>query len=237
MSNDLTVFIGWDSREDIAYEVAKSSILRHNPDVKVYPLKLHEMKEKGFYWRPEDKAGSTEFTISRFLVPYLSEYNGYSIFMDCDMVLTTDITKIMDEADLGKTVNCVQHDYEQFGELSDVKMDGKVQAHYPRKNWSSVMLFNNKKCTPLTLDYVNSATPKQLHRMMWADEDIGELHHRWNYLAGYYNDDDYSIIHWTDGGPWFENYRDCPLNEVWYNELFYLYGVHGRYERTMEFVK
>ena len=237
MSNDLTVFIGWDSREDIAYQVAKASILRHNPNVNVQPLKLYELREKGLYTRDVDAAGSTEFTISRFLAPLMCDYKGYSVFMDCDMVLTTDIANIMKEADLSKTVNCVQHDYEQFGELSDVKMDGKVQAHYPRKNWSSVMLFNNAKCTELTKDYVNKATPKELHRMMWADEDIGELHHRWNYLAGYYNDDDYSIIHWTDGGPWFDNYRDCPLNEIWYNELFHLYGVHGRYERTMEFVK
>ena len=239
MSNNLKVFIGWDSREDEAYKVARSSILRHNPNVEVYPLKLYELKAASLYARPADTAGSTEFTISRFLAPALCYYEGYSLFMDCDVVATTDITKIMDEADLTKTVNCVQHDYESFDSsvITDVKMDGKVQSHYPRKNWSSVMLFNNAKCEMLTPGYVNSATPKELHRMEWANEDIGELHHRWNYLAGYYNDDDHSLIHWTDGGPWFENYRDCPLNEIWYNELFHLYGIHERFERVMESMK
>ena len=72
--------------------------------------------------------------------------------------------------------------------------------------------------------------------MNWAFS-VGELHHRWNYLAGYYTDKDYSIIHWTDGGPWFEDYRDCPLNELWYNELFYKFGVHDRYETIMENLK
>jgi len=186
MSTNLKVFIGWDSREDIAYQVARSSILRHNPNVEVIPIKQYEMREKNLYWREEDKKGSTEFTITRFLVPYLSNYEGYSLFMDCDMVLTTDVLNILKEADLSKAVNCVQHDYNKFSQLSEEKMDGQKQTYYPRKNWSSVMLFNNEKCKQLSLEYVNTATPKDLHRMVWADEDIGELHHRWNYLAGYY---------------------------------------------------
>ena len=236
MPINLKVFIGWDSREDIAYEVARASILRHNPNIEVIPVKRDELISQGLYSRGTDNGASTEFTMTRFFVPYLSNYEGYSLFMDCDMVLTTDISKILEEADLSKAVNCVQHDYEQFGELSDTKMDGQVQAHYPRKNWSSVMLFNNELCKELTLEYCNTASAKDLHRMNWAFS-VGELHHRWSYLAGYYTDKDYSIIHWTDGGPWFEDYRDCPLNELWYNELFYKFGVHDRYENIMENLK
>ena len=183
----LKVFIGWDSREDIAFEVLKHSILKHNPDVEIYALKQHELRAQGVYQRSVDTAGSTEFTMTRFLVPYLSGYEGYSLFMDCDMVLTGDITGIMEEADLNRAVNCVKHNYDEIGQyLTETKMDGKPQATYPRKNWSSVMLFNNKLCESLTPEAVNHAGPAWLHRMNWAENDIGELHHRWNYLAGYY---------------------------------------------------
>ena len=94
MSINLKVFIGWDSREDIAFQVAKASILRHNPNVEVYPVKRDELIARGIFTRKFDLGASTEFTMTRFFIPWLSHYNGYSIFMDCDMVLTTDITKI-----------------------------------------------------------------------------------------------------------------------------------------------
>ena len=218
----MKVFVGWDSRLGIACDVAISSIRKHNPTVEVYPIKQFELRDSGIFTREKrEHISSTEFTITRFLTPYLAGDTGYSIFMDCDMALTTDITKVLAEADLSKTVSCVQHDYSKFTHKHlDVKMDGQPNVMYPRKNWSSFMLFNNAKCKHITPDYVNTASPKDLHRMYWADEDIGELHHRWNYMAGYYFDNDYANIHWTDGGPWFKEYRDCPLNNVWYNELF-----------------
>ena len=236
MSINLKVFIGWDSREPIAYDVARASILRHNPNIEVVPVKRDELIAQGIFTREADQGASTEFTMTRFFIPYLSNYEGYSLFMDCDMVLTTDIAKILDDANLTNAVSCVQHDYDKFDDLSDEKMDGQKQVHYPRKNWSSVMLFNNAACKELTLDYCNTASAKDLHRMNWASS-VGELHHRWNYLAGYYKDNDYNLIHWTDGGPWFENYRDCPLNHIWYNELFYLFGIHDRYDSILENLK
>ena len=227
MSNKLKVFIGWDSREDIAYEVCKYSILKHNPDVEIHPIKQYVMRQEKLYSRGDDKKGSTEFTLTRFLVPYLSNYEGYSLFMDCDMILTDDITKILDEADLSKTLNCVQHNYDIIGRhMKDFKMDGKVQHSYPRKNWSSVMLFNNEKCRTLDLDAINYAEPKWLHRMEWVeDEEITGLHHRWNYLAGYYYDNDYKIIHYTDGGPWFKEYHNCPQSQKWKNLVKEMYGI------------
>tara|TARA_S200002703_G_scaffold110583_1_gene96212 strand:- start:233 stop:604 length:372 start_codon:yes stop_codon:yes gene_type:complete len=118
---------------------------------------------------------------------------------------------------------CVQHDYTP---KEGTKMDGQKQTIYPRKNWSSVMLFNcshpsNKK---LTMDLVNN--PKingaYLHRFSWLrDNEIGKLQHTWNYLVGVYNDiEKPNLIHYTEGGPWFENYRDCEFADVWKQELF-----------------
>jgi len=164
MPANLKVFIGWDSREDIAYEVAKHSILKHNPNIEVYPLKLYELREKGIYTREDDKKGSTEFTISRFLVPFLSGYKGYSLFMDCDMVCLNDLEFVLEFQDaLTNPVSCVKHDYSP---KSKMKMDGQMQHVYPRKNWSSVMLFNNSKCKMLTPDIVNTETPMYLHNVM-----------------------------------------------------------------------
>lgn len=218
MSANLKVFIGWDSREDIAYEVARHSILKHNPNIEVHPLKLYELREKGVYWRDDDKKGSTEFTISRFLVPFLSAYKGYSIFMDCDMVALNDLEFCLELSNPENVVSCVQHDYSP---KSKMKMDGQMQHMYPRKNWSSVMLFNNEKCKMLTPELVNSETPMYLHRMLWAEDKIGNLPPKFNFLAGYYDfeEEDPILIHYTDGGPWFKEYRDCPHGEHWKQEV------------------
>ena len=218
MPTNLKVFIGWDSREDIAYEVARHSILKHNPNIEVHPLKLYELREKGVYWRDDDKKGSTEFTISRFLVPFLSAYRGYSLFMDCDMVALNDLEFCLELSNPENVVSCVQHDYSP---KSKMKMDGQMQHMYPRKNWSSVMLFNNEKCKMLTPELVNSETPMYLHRMLWAEDKIGNLPPKFNFLAGYYDfeEEDPILIHYTDGGPWFKEYRDCPHGEHWKQEV------------------
>jgi len=225
---DFKVFIGWDSREDVAYQVARHSILKHNPNIEVIPLRQYELREQGVYWRAEDKKGSTEFTLTRFLVPFLSQYRGYSLFMDCDVLAYDDISKIIEEADRGRNVNVVKHDYSP---TSKMKMDGKMQHNYPRKNWSSVMLFNNHQCRMLTPELVNNETPMYLHRLLWADEDIGNLDVKWNLLNGYY-DDKAVIRHYTDGGPWFEDYRDCPHAAAWREELQELYGIKSFPEDT-----
>tara|TARA_R100000951_G_C2613743_1_gene172057 strand:- start:129 stop:809 length:681 start_codon:yes stop_codon:yes gene_type:complete len=225
MSANLKVFIGWDSREDIAYQVAKYSILKHNPNIEVYPIKLDEMRKQGLYTRDDDKKGSTEFTISRFLVPYLSNYEGYSLFIDCDMVCLRDLEFVLEFADDDKDVYCVQHHYDP---KSMVKMDGKEQHIYPRKNWSSVMLFDNKNCTALTPEIVNTETPMYLHRMMWTeDRRIGKLPPKFNFLAGYYDYEKENpvLIHYTDGGPWFKEYHNCPHSDLWKNEIKEMFGI------------
>ena len=218
----MKVFVGYDTREDIAYQVCKHSIISKQPNADVKPLKQQELRDAGWYTRPVDKLASTEFTFTRFLIPELTNFEGWALFMDCDMILTTDIKKLFDQADDKYAVMCVHHDYEVH---EGFKMDGQKQTVYPRKNWSSVVLWNcgHPSNKVVTTDLVNDekTTGKYLHRFSWlTDEEIGELDHTWNYLVGVYNDyDKPNLIHYTEGGPWFENYRDCEFHQLWKDEL------------------
>ena len=218
----MKIFVGWDSREDIAYQVCKHSITSKQPLAEVVPLKQPELREQGVYWREIDKLASTEFTFTRFLIPELTDFNGWALFMDCDMILTTDIKELFDQADDRYAVMCVQHDYTV---AEGTKMDGQKQTVYPRKNWSSVMLINcgHPSNRSLTKGLVNdpSITGAYLHRFSWLkDKEIGQLDHTWNYLVGVYDDiKKPKLIHYTEGGPWFENYRDCEFHELWKQEL------------------
>ena len=219
----MKVFVGYDTREDIAYQVCKHSIESKSELADVRPLKQQELRDAGWYTRPIDKLASTEFTFTRFLIPELTNFKGWALFMDCDMILTTDIKELFDQADPKYAVMCVQHDYTP---KEGTKMDGQKQTIYPRKNWSSVMLFNcaHPSNAALTMDLVNNPeiNGAYLHRFSWLkDEEIGELDHTWNYLVGVYDDiDKPNLIHYTEGGPWFENYRDCEFNELWKQELY-----------------
>jgi len=218
----MKIFVGWDSREDIAFQVCKHSILSKQPAAEVIPLKQPELREKGLYWRDVDKLASTEFTFTRFLIPELTEYKGWALFIDCDMILTTDIKELFDQANDQYAVMCVQHDYTP---REGVKMDGQQQTVYPRKNWSSAMLINcgHPSNRAVTKELVNDPeiTGAYLHRFSWLkDEEIGELDHTWNYLVGVYNDiETPKLIHYTEGGPWFENYRNCEFHRLWKDEL------------------
>ena len=218
----MKVFVGYDTREDIAYQVCKHSILSKQPAADVRPLKQQELRDAGWYKRDIDKLASTEFTFTRFLIPELTDFKGWALFMDCDMILTTDIKELFDQADDKYAIMCVQHDYTP---KEGTKMDGQKQTIYPRKNWSSVMLFNcghpaNRKVTQSLVNdpEINGA---YLHRFSWLNDfEIGELHHTWNYLVGVYDDiKKPKLIHYTEGGPWFENYRNCEFADLWKAEL------------------
>ena len=219
----MKVFVGYDPREDIAYQVCKHSIVRRQPDAEVRPLIQSDLRDSGWYTRPKDKLASTEFTFTRFLVPELMNFQGWAVFMDCDMILTTDIKQLFDQADDQYAVMCVQHDYTP---KEGVKMDGQRQTIYPRKNWSSMMLINcsHPSNSVLTQDLVNNPelNGAYFHRFSWLkDEEIGVLNHTWNYLVGVYDDiETPNLIHYTEGGPWFENYRDCEFHQLWKAELF-----------------
>ena len=218
------VFVGYDPREDIAYQVCKHSIARRNKEVLVRPLVQKELREAGWYTRPIDPLSSTEFTFTRFLIPELCDYKGWALFMDCDMILLTDIQELFDQADEKYAVMCVHHDYTP---REGFKMDGQKQSIYPRKNWSSVMLFN---CGHPSNKQINSSvvnnteiTGKYLHRFSWLqDSEIGQLSHEGNWLTDWYKepeDGKPKLLHYTEGGPWFENYRDCDYHKEWKIEL------------------
>lgn len=219
----MKIFIGWDSREPVAYEVCKFSIERHNKNknVSLHPLKQQSLRELGLYTRSEDKLASTEFSLTRFLVPYLSNYQGFSIFVDCDFLWTEDVQILFDSADKTKAVNVVKHDY---APSEKEKMDGKIQHIYPRKNWSSMMVFNNQHPSNkhLTPDLINKESPQYLHRFSWLNNDeIGNVSHEWNYLVGWYDDmNKPKAIHYTEGGPWFENYKGCSFANDWLYEYY-----------------
>ncbi len=213
--NLIRVFIGYDSKETVAYHVLAHSIMEHSSrPVSIIPINLKNLGD--LFTRERNNLQSTEFSFSRFLTPYLSNYKGWSIFMDCDMLAFDDISKLGALADEKFAVMCVKHDYVP---KDDKKFLGNVQTKYEKKNWSSMMLFNNEKCTALTPDYVNTATGLELHQFKWLDGDqlIGGLPARWNFLAGEYEKiADPGLVHYTVGGPYFREYESCDYAAEWF---------------------
>jgi hypothetical protein len=212
------VFIGYDPREAVAYHTLAHSILRRSSiPVAIAPVMQSQLK--GVYTRGRGPTESTEFSLTRFLVPALSGFEGWSLFMDCDMLCRADIAELASftgrAAD--KAVLVCKHDYTPGPAR---KFLNQVQTVYPRKNWSSVMLFNNARCWALTPDYVNGATGLELQRFQWTrDEAIGDLPLEWNWLVGeYQRNPDAKIVHFTIGGPYFDEYRDCDYAEEWFEE-------------------
>lgn len=213
----IRVFIGYDENETVAYHVLAHSILRHaSQPVAITPLAKKHMAS--FYERARSGIESTDFSFTRFLVPYLSGYDGWSIFMDCDMLMTTDISELWSLRDEGFSVMCVQHDYVA---RDDVKFLGAVQTRYEKKNWSSVMMFNNARCTALTPEVVSTETGLFLHQFKWLPGDglIGELPNTWNYLVGEMSMPGVpKLIHYTLGGPYFSSYEQCEFADLWFAE-------------------
>jgi len=217
----LRVFIGYDKVESVAWHTMAHSILeRSSQPIAIIPLYLGNLKN--IYNREPDPRQSNEFSFTRFLVPYLSDFDGYSVFFDCDMMLRVDINEILDvvKSQPNKAVYVVKHDYSP---KNKIKFLNQVQYQYPRKNWSSVVLWNcshpsNKAVTP---DYVNTATAMELHRFKWLkDDEIGELDVRWNWLVGEYSNppNDVKNVHWTVGGPYFYEYKDADFSDEWFFE-------------------
>jgi lipopolysaccharide biosynthesis glycosyltransferase len=228
----LRIFIGWDSREDIAYQVCRQSILdTASVPVEIIPLKQRELRKQGLYSRPTDVLASTEFTFTRFLLPEICEFEGWALFIDCDVILKTDIKELFDQVDDQYAIMCAHHDYTP---KEGTKMDGKQQHQYPRKNWSSMMLINcgHPSNRVVTKEFVSdpSKTGAFLHRFSWlADNKVGEISHEWNWLVGWYNepeDGSPKLIHYTEGGPWFKEYEDCEYaNEYYKVERRYLQSL------------
>ena len=213
----IRVFIGFDTREEVALHVLSRSIWeRASLPVSITPIRLSQLG--GVFTRKRDSLQSTEFSFSRFLTPWLCGYEGWALFTDCDMLVLDDIARLWALRDERYAVMCVKHDHRP---REDTKFLGEVQTRYQKKNWSSVMLFNCAKCTTLTTEYVNTASGLELHQFKWlADDDlIGEIPDAWNHLVGYQEPrDGMSLVHYTIGGPYFHEYAECEYASEWNRE-------------------
>ena len=214
----INVFIGFDEGEKVSYHILSESIRRQSSvPVSITPLCLSNIPEFKRELQPNQ---STEFAFSRFLVPYLSDYKGWSLFLDSDMMFRDDIKNLWDMIDKDKSIMCCKHDYVP---KQNVKFRGAKNEPFPKKNWSSFMLMNNHRCKMLSKEYVETATGLELHQFKWThEENVGELPLEWNWLVGEYDyNKNAKNVHWTLGGPYFKDYAKSDYADEWfrlYNE-------------------
>jgi hypothetical protein len=225
----LRIFLGWDVREMRAWNVAQMSLKMHaSTEVHISRLALSELRNSGLYRRPTDERDgklwdvisdapmSTGHAISRFLVPHLCGYYGWALFTDGDVLFRDDVAKLFALADDQYAVQVVHH---QHAPVDTVKKGGHVQTAYPRKNWSSVMLFNcgHPANLALTVELVNTVPGRDLHRFCWLeDAQIGALPARWNLLVGHSAyDQSAALVHFTEGVPDVPGYEHVPYADEW----------------------
>lgn len=215
----IPVFIGYDHREAVAYHVCVNSIIRNSTvAVSTTPLSLNTLSE----YKETHTDGSNHFIYSRFLVPHLMNYSGWALFIDGDMILREDINELWNLRDDSKAVMVVKHDYKT---RMPVKYLGAKNEDYPRKNWSSVILWNcghpaNRQITP---EFVQSSTGAILHRFTWLTDDlIGELPVEWNWLPDEFGENkNAKLLHFTLGTPCFREFADSPMAAEWHRERIF----------------
>ena len=211
----INIFIGYDSKEKAAFSTLSYSIIKNSTEpITITPVALNNLQGK--FIRERNSLSSTEFSFSRFLVPYLMNYEGWALFMDCDMLMKADISELWSLRNHNYAVQVCKHDYVPKPQK---KFLGQVQTTYAKKNWSSFMLLNCEKCRSLTLNYVNNATGLDLHQFKWleSEELIGSLPLEWNWLVGEYSyKKDVKNIHFSRGGPWFDEYKNTDYANDWF---------------------
>ena len=218
----LILFSGCDSREPDANQVCIDSLQKHSSQkLDITPIVKDTLIDTGEYYRPQPEAGSVEFTYTRFLTPYLAEFNDWALFIDCDFLFTRDVAELFAMADDKYALMCAKHDYIP---KNAVKMDGQKQVSYPRKNWSSCILWNcgHPANAILNPDVVSKESGAFLHRFYWLpDELIGSIPIEWNWLEGEYDKPDVppAAIHFTNGGPWFDEWQDVDYADLWRSYL------------------
>jgi hypothetical protein len=218
MIEPIRVFVGYDPREAVAYHVCCQSIIaKASRPVAIYPLALHLFAKE---YEESHKDGSNAFIYSRFLVPWLCSWQGSAIFLDGDMILRDDIADLWALRRPDRGVQAVKHDYTT---KYPTKYMGYPNEDYPRKNWSSVMLWNcgyfpNRVLTP---DFVAGATGEFLHRFEWLkDSQIEALPPAWNHLTMEFTPDDMAkLLHFTIGIPAFAEYAQQEGADEWRGEL------------------
>jgi len=214
MPERVNIVVGFDQREAIAYHVFCQSVIdRSSLPVQFLPLSPRGISD----YVETHQDGSNVFIYRRFLTPYLMDYQGWALFADGDMICNSDIANLWRMRDASKAVMVAKHDYKT---KAATKYLGNKNEDYPRKNWSSVILWNcghpaNRVLTP---KFVQSQTGAFLHRFHWLkDEDIGEIPKEWNWLAvEYESKEGVDLIHYTLGTPCFKAYRDCDMAARWH---------------------
>ena len=204
------IFIGYDPSQQIAYDVLKYSIEKHASE----PVEIHAIDADKLtdFNRPVDPLASTPFTYTRFLVPYLCNYEGVALFMDSDMLALGDISELFHLPMDGLALRVRQHDYNP---TDTVKMGGKTQTQYPRKNWSSLMLMNNPELTAWTKEAVETQSGAWLHRFEpIPDEKVGDISEEWNVLD--HMTGPTKLLHYTSGGPWLPGCEDADHADLWH---------------------
>lgn len=247
-NNMLRIFIGYDSREHVPYEVCKHSVRRHaSSPLDIIKLEHRDLRRKGLFDRPwsiqgngqyhdttDGKPFSTEFSHTRFLVPEICRRNGMSegwaLFCDCDFLFLTDVAELFDHANDQYAVMCVKHDYNP---KEGVKMDGMVQQNYNKKLWSSLVLWNIGHPKNQTVDKikVNHSDGSYLHQFSWLDDsDIGSLPHSWNYVPSVSPSANVvKAVHFSLGGPWFPDYRETDYAKEWHKELEHMNSIRDKF--------
>lgn len=221
----MKVYIGFDPAERDAYRVTARS-LRDCSGMTPEKISLENLRNRGLWNRVMDPRDgqlydfnsgahcSTEFAISRFMVPIICQ-SGWALFVDCDVIFLSDPHELLGLADPSKAVMCVKHDH--FGD--GTKMVNKKQQPYPRKNWSSVMLFNCNHMANqrLTIEDINRRPGRDLHAFYWLhDSEIGGLSPEWNWLVNVTEKpENPKIAHFTNGGPWLPEWPGAPHDELW----------------------
>lgn len=226
----LDIYIGYDPREEEAFDVCAYSIERRAS----IPVQIHALsKFNPLYTRKEflkdgirydaidGKPFSTDFSFARFLVPDLMDHEGTALFVDCDFLFLADVAELLKFAHAAHAVSVVMHNHVP---LEDRKWGGHIQARYARKNWSSLVLWNcgHKANKALTASVVNSESGSWLHGFEWlTPHQIGSLPMAWNHLVGYsraVDVDKLRAVHFTTGGPWFKEFENVPYAGAWFAE-------------------
>ena len=226
----MRIFIGWDSRFPEPALVLEWSLRKHSSiPLDIHFLKYAELQREHGFNREPDPLASTEFTYSRFLTPYLCDYRGKALFIDNDMLCLSDIA-VIDQLPMdGLALRVTKHDYQP---VAKTKMDGCQQTSYPRKNWSSFMWMDCSKLTLWTKEVVETASGAYLHRFEdIPDEQIGDVDLSWNSL-----DHVTKLVHWTSGGPWFDECKDCPDADIWLKAKAEYESDRDRWQRTFGLV-
>jgi lipopolysaccharide biosynthesis glycosyltransferase len=215
-SDEVKIWIGLDSSHTDVYDICKFSIETNTTEkLPIYPINKYTVSE---YRRNVDPTESTDFSFARFFVPYCSNFNGISIFLDGDFLFLDDIKNLLDLYDERYAIMCCKHEYTP---KTSVKMDGKIQTTFPKKNWSSLMIFNNEhpKIKTLSPGTINFQSGKFLHQFKFLeDDDIGSLPIQWNWLVGWYkepSDGSPKALHFTEGGPWLNGYETVEYSDVY----------------------